>query len=209
MAGILFALLFGASLVLLRLTVPADPATATPGLQTQCQCGSRWRSISCPYAGIAFLWFIGVIRDRLGDMEDRLFATVFLGSGLMFLALIFVSGAMAGGLLINYAISRLRYSASRDVLIYSRSVMFRGDQRLCHSHGRRLHDLSGHHLVAHRCDAPRVGIYDLCAGARLALEHQLLAVGHPDLSGVGAWQSVSTFLIVSFRAEAPGVTGVA
>lgn len=33
-------------------------------------------------AGIAFLWFIGVIRDRSGAHEDRFFATVFLGSGL-------------------------------------------------------------------------------------------------------------------------------
>jgi hypothetical protein len=24
-----------------------------------------------PFAGIAFLWFVGVIRDLLGDLEDR------------------------------------------------------------------------------------------------------------------------------------------
>jgi hypothetical protein len=29
-----------------------------------------------PFAGIAFLWFIGVLRDRLGEFEDRFFATV-------------------------------------------------------------------------------------------------------------------------------------
>ena len=40
-----------------------------------------------PFAGIAFLWFIGVLRDRLGELEDRFFATVFLGSGLLFLAI--------------------------------------------------------------------------------------------------------------------------
>jgi hypothetical protein len=27
-----------------------------------------------PFAGIAFLWFIGVVRDRIGQGEDRLFA---------------------------------------------------------------------------------------------------------------------------------------
>ena len=42
------------------------------------------------FAGIAFLWFIGVIRDQLGKVEDRLFSTVFLGSGLLFLAMLFV-----------------------------------------------------------------------------------------------------------------------
>ena len=43
-----------------------------------------------PFAGIAFLWFIGVVRESLGDVEDRLFSTVFLGSGLLFLAMLFV-----------------------------------------------------------------------------------------------------------------------
>ncbi len=52
-----------------------------------------------PFAGIAFLWFIGVIRDRLGDYEDRFFATVFLGSGLLFIALLFASATMTIGLI--------------------------------------------------------------------------------------------------------------
>jgi len=33
---------------------------------------------------VAFLWFMAVIRRRLGDREDQLFATVFLGSGIAF-----------------------------------------------------------------------------------------------------------------------------
>jgi hypothetical protein len=36
-----------------------------------------------PFAGIAFLWFLGVVRDRIGEREDRFFATVVLGSGLV------------------------------------------------------------------------------------------------------------------------------
>ena len=52
-----------------------------------------------PFAGIAFLWFIGVIRDRIGAHEDRFFATVFLGSGLLFVAMMFVAAAVAGGLI--------------------------------------------------------------------------------------------------------------
>jgi hypothetical protein len=52
-----------------------------------------------PFAGIAFLWFIGVVRDRLGAMEDRFFATVFLGSGLLYIAMTFTSAALAGGLI--------------------------------------------------------------------------------------------------------------
>ena len=45
-----------------------------------------------PFAGIAFLWFIGVVHDRIGPAEDRLFATVFLGSGLLFIAMLFATG---------------------------------------------------------------------------------------------------------------------
>ena len=56
-----------------------------------------------PFAGIAFLWFIGVLRDRLGEFEDRFFSTVFLGSGLLFLAMLFASAAVAGGIILAYA----------------------------------------------------------------------------------------------------------
>ncbi|MGO9385267.1 MAG: hypothetical protein ACLP4W_25040 [Mycobacterium sp.] len=51
-----------------------------------------------PFAGISFLWFIGVVRDNLGRYEDRFFATVFLGSGLLLLAMMFVSTAVAAAL---------------------------------------------------------------------------------------------------------------
>jgi hypothetical protein len=58
-----------------------------------------------PFAGIAFLWFVGVLRDRIGEREDRFFATVFLGSGLLFVAMIFVSAAIAGGLIADQSTS--------------------------------------------------------------------------------------------------------
>ena len=56
-----------------------------------------------PFAGIAFLWFIGVVRDRIGPLEDRFFASVFLGSGLLFVAMLFVGAAFVGGLLAEVA----------------------------------------------------------------------------------------------------------
>ena len=52
-----------------------------------------------PFAGIAFLWFVGVLRDRIGEREDRFFATVLLGSGLLFVAMLFIGAAVAGGLI--------------------------------------------------------------------------------------------------------------
>jgi hypothetical protein len=56
-----------------------------------------------PFAGIASLWFIGVLRDRLGRQEDRFFATAFFGSGLLFLGTLFLASATAGGILIAFA----------------------------------------------------------------------------------------------------------
>lgn len=101
-AGILFAVLLITSLGLIRLAVPADPLEAGAWLQTRANTVVLALNL-VPFAGIAFLWFIGVLRDRLGEREDRFFATVFLGSGLLFLAMLFMSAAMVGGLLIAYA----------------------------------------------------------------------------------------------------------
>lgn len=100
-AGIVFSLLLITSLVLIRLSVPQSPEDAGEWLVT----GSRAVALALnllPFAGIAFLWFIGVVRDRLGDREDRFFATVFLGSGLLFLALLFSSAAVAGSIIQIY-----------------------------------------------------------------------------------------------------------
>jgi hypothetical protein len=101
-AGILFSVLLITSISLLRLSVPADPLEAGAWLETRAKTVALALNL-VPFAGIAFLWFIGVLRDRLGEREDRFFATVFLGSGLMFLAMLFASAAMVGGLLIAYS----------------------------------------------------------------------------------------------------------
>ena len=51
-----------------------------------------------PFAAIAFLWFMGVVRDGLGQYEDKFFSTVFIGSGLLFLAMMFVAAGVGAGL---------------------------------------------------------------------------------------------------------------
>ena len=121
-AGILFALLYGAGLVLIRSSIPADRAADTSWLETNSRSISLALNL-VPYAGIAFLWFIGVIRDRMGELEDRLFATVFLGSGLLFLAMTYVGMALAGGLLDSYAFDKSALLVG-GVYTYSRAVMY-------------------------------------------------------------------------------------
>ena len=101
-AGVLFSVLLITGLLLLRLSVPADPLEAGAWLKINANTVALALNL-VPFAGIAFLWFIGVLRDRLGDLEDRFFATVFLGSGLLFLAMLFASAAVAGGIILAYA----------------------------------------------------------------------------------------------------------
>jgi hypothetical protein len=101
-AGILFAVLLITGLFLFRLSVRADPQETGAWLKTSQNKVALALNL-VPFAGIAFLWFIGVLRDRLGEHEDRFFATVFLGSGLLFLAMLFASAAVMGGIIIAYA----------------------------------------------------------------------------------------------------------
>jgi hypothetical protein len=97
-AGIAFAVLLLAAIVMMRL------ALSEGSLQSLQSDGQRRTLIRLslnlvPFAGIAFLWFIGVVRDQLGSVEDRLFSTVFLGSGLLFLGMLFVGAATSTSLM--------------------------------------------------------------------------------------------------------------
>ena len=90
-------MLFGTTVFLIRHNMPEEAGDATGWLTTQ-HSGIAIATVLMPFAGISFLWFIGVVRDSLGPLEDRFFATVFLGSGLLFLALMFVATGVAAAL---------------------------------------------------------------------------------------------------------------
>ncbi|MEV6766356.1 hypothetical protein AB0N16_38175 [Streptomyces sp. NPDC051105] len=99
-AGIVFALLLAAAIVLIRLGIPQGADAVT----TQAPDPARRSAVQAalmlvPFAGIFFLWFIGAVRTHVGDSEDRFIATVFLGSGLVFTATMFGAAAAAAALL--------------------------------------------------------------------------------------------------------------
>jgi hypothetical protein len=121
-AGIVFSVLLIASLVLLELSTPADVHEPGRWLTDPARRTAVAVALNLiPFAGIAFLWFIGVIRDRIGRHEDRFFATVFLGSGLLFVGMLFVAAAVAGGIIAG-ATARPPGSSGAGTLALGRNV---------------------------------------------------------------------------------------
>ena len=93
-AGLLFSILFTAALALLRSQPVSGEELGELFATGQNQAVVIGGLYLAPFAGIMFLWFVAVIRDQIGEREDRFFATVFFGSGLLFVALLFVAAAV-------------------------------------------------------------------------------------------------------------------
>jgi len=123
-AGIIFAVLITTSMVLIRLAIPEELSGTNTAAWLQGNTSTVTLALTLvPFAGIAFLWFMGVVRSHLGTLEDQLFSTVFFGSGLLFLAMMFATAAIAGGILSSYALSPDTLTKS-GVILFGRAVMY-------------------------------------------------------------------------------------
>ena len=116
----MFAVLFGIALVLIRTNMPEGVQDSSGWLTSQ-RGGIKTATVLMPFAGISFLWFIGVVRDGLGRFEDRFFATVVLGSGLLFLAMMFVATAVAAGLVADTGVVDAR--AHVEVINFGKMIV--------------------------------------------------------------------------------------
>lgn len=99
-AGFVFGLILIVVLFLLQSVAPETVAESDAWVDD----ASRREAIATapaliPFAGIAFLWFIAVVRSQLGGQGDRFLETVFLGSGLLFVAMLFGTAAVLSGVL--------------------------------------------------------------------------------------------------------------
>ena len=109
-AGILFSLLMMTSMILLYRSATASPADiGSDWLETWSGAASAVL-VLVPFAGIAFLGFTGVIRDLMGDREDRFFATIFFGSGIILVVMMYTWAATVGALFGSHA-------AAADLLV--------------------------------------------------------------------------------------------
>ncbi len=122
-AGIIFGVLLIVFYTIINLNVPAVPDDTGAWLETSVGPISVALTL-VPFAGIAFLWFMGVVRDRLGLLEDQFFSTLFFGSGLLYLAMIFSGAAIAGGTLTAYAFDPAIVTDG-GVYLFARAVMYR------------------------------------------------------------------------------------
>jgi len=117
LAGILFSGLLIATMLLITSITRISPAEiSTDWLETTASSVSLALGL-VPFAGIAFLWFTGVIRDHIGDREDRFFATVFLGSGISLVVLLFIWGAATGAVFGSFSLAADQL-ADYDIFIF-------------------------------------------------------------------------------------------
>jgi hypothetical protein len=108
-AGVIFSVLRSVSLAIVRLAIPAYQSNSCLWLNDSTRRTTVPFAVRlASFAGIAFLWFIGVLHNRIGALEDQFFATVFLGSGLLFVASLFASAAFSGALVEAVASGRVQ-----------------------------------------------------------------------------------------------------
>ena len=117
LAGILFSGLLIASMLLIT-GISRVPLAEISSEWFETRASSISQALSLvPFAGIAFFWFTGVIRDHIGDREDRFFATVFLGSGIALVVLLFVWAATTGAVFGSFSLAA-DLLADKDIYIF-------------------------------------------------------------------------------------------
>ena len=122
-AGVVFSLLMFAIYWLLRRSIPADALES--GIWLAADTGTIRLALNLvPVAGVAFLWFIGVLRDRLGQHEDRFFATVFLGSAFLFLAMLFAAAATIGAVMLTASVAEPNDLINSITFRFARATAF-------------------------------------------------------------------------------------
>lgn len=120
-AGILFAVVFSISIILLRSALPKEPFADVEWVRQEAG-RMRVALFLIPFAGIFFLWFMGVVREYMGNLGDWFFSTLLIGSGVLFLAMIFVAVVVAGAILDGVPEGGSQ-SLSTETVGFGRSIM--------------------------------------------------------------------------------------
>jgi hypothetical protein len=130
-AGIIYAILMITGMVLVYNITRDLPEDITKDWLDAWSDRASVAITLAPFAGIAFLWFTGVVRDRLGEHEDQFFATIFLSSGIITVALLFIWSAIFAALMRTSSLAAIGL-ADDDVYVFGFALMNRiiGDYTL-------------------------------------------------------------------------------
>jgi len=121
-AGIVFSVLMFAVMIVTGGLTSERASQATGDLLELWTDAARFAITLIPFIGIALLWFTGVVREHLGEKEDRFFSTIFFGSSIILVAILFVWGATMGASfsILNSAAGR---SVENDIFVFGFSFM--------------------------------------------------------------------------------------
>lgn len=120
-AGVVYSVLSGISLAIVNL-VPQSPT----GHEWRVWIGEEthrrmlWAALAlASVAAVAFLWFVAVVRRRIGDREDRFFATVFFGSAMVHISIWLVAIGSVAALAIDVSTAD---GSGLDIVSYARGI---------------------------------------------------------------------------------------
>ena len=124
-AGIVYAILIITVMVMTRQAGSIQPENITGEILESWSATFSLILIMIPFAGIAFLWFTGVVRDLLREREGRFFATLFFGSGITQVLLLFIWGAILGTIMniANMDTRGIIETSSPDIYIFGSVLM--------------------------------------------------------------------------------------
>jgi hypothetical protein len=121
-AGIVFSVLMFAVMIVTRELTSERASQITGNLLEIWTGAARFAITMIPFIGIALLWFTGVVREHLGEQEDRFFSTIFFGSSIILVVMLFIWGATMGASfsIIDSAASR---TVNNDIFVFGLAFM--------------------------------------------------------------------------------------
>lgn len=123
-AGLIFSVLLITQLVLTYSFGRETPVILEPDFLENWSGATSVVLSIVPFSGIAFLWFTGVIRDWLGEREDRFFSTIFFGSGIIFVVMLFIYAAVLGAIYSSYALAD-ELAMEKEIIIFGFALISR------------------------------------------------------------------------------------
>ena len=187
LAGVLFALLFGTALILIRTALPERPSVGVAvGRRAAGKIQRRGDADAVRGDRVPVVHRRGA--RRLRQLEDKFFSSVFIGSGLLFLAMMFAASAVGAGAVASHAFAT-DAAAHAEVVGVRPGDADDAEQDLRAADGGGVHDVAGHHLAEDAADAALAGAGDLPCRAGAAGRRATSACGSRWPSRSGCWWS--------------------